>query len=363
MVGKKSQQGGALIGKGSYGCVYYPALQCKHQKQYTAQFPRSVMKLTDAPGINEIEISASLRHIDPNGDYFLPLQCETCEIDQSDILVKECDLYQKSSEYNRKKFKGYFSPYGGLSLQDILDEKKPLSLDTIWGWLSYLIGSLSIVHSAKITHNDVTLKNIVIGSDNLPRLIDFGISYYHDDMIITDFYQRHPLFISALNTDKIDKLYNHYSHLPGFYNPAYIKGSENDIILSYFNQAKKSKLNYIKQVIEPNYDKVDLFMLFDLFTDYLNPSQYRNQDVELANHMISLINNNLNPDVTKQFTMAQNLAEVKKINDFLALRKMTREPQIHHLVTSRSRPKETQTPKPKSQMIKLLPAGIRTPKL
>jgi serine/threonine protein kinase len=358
MVKKGLQKGGALIGKGAYGCVYYPALPCKHQKQYNQMYANSVMKLTDEPGINEIEISASLRYIDPKGNYFLPLQCETCEIDHDHQLVKGCDLYQQVSNYSRGKFKGYFSLYGGPSLSDILKEKRPLTIEIVWRWLSYLIESLNILNSAQITHNDVTVKNIVIGSDNLPRLIDFGISYYHDDMITTQYYKLHPLFISAFNTDKIDDLYTHYGKLPEFYNPEYVKGSGNDIILSYFNRARASRDNYLKEIIKPNCEKVDLFMLCDLFINYFNLSQFAKDDSDLLRMILELINSNLNPEVTKQFTIAQNLVEVKKINDFIASRKM-------NLIRPQSQLQESQTPKPKpqSQMIKLLPAGQRSPKV
>jgi eukaryotic-like serine/threonine-protein kinase len=58
-------------------------------------------------------------------------------------------------------------------LQDLPGERVGVSTGLMW--LEELSKALSFLQGLNILHCDVKLENIIIGPDNMPRLIDFGI--------------------------------------------------------------------------------------------------------------------------------------------------------------------------------------------
>jgi serine/threonine protein kinase len=336
----KKQQGGSVLGNGTYGCVYYPALLCK-DKKLSQKHEKDAMKLMRTTNWTEIEISRTVSRIDPNGHYFLPLQGDSCEIDATENLVTSCPPYQNS--LHKDQFKGYFLPYGGLTLQSKFKGNEKVKVYQFWMWLSYLIGSLKILQSAEIVHFDIKSNNIVIASDGNPRLIDFGLSFYTNDITFMEYYSIQPLFVSAFviafKGDTIAKLYEDYEYLAQFFDKDYVKSSPNDPILSTYNQIKKTLGNvneilklkydeqvkaiqensYVREVIKPNLEKIDLYMLILAFNNHFGTlkADFMKKDPNLTAMIANLINQNLNIDLTKQWTLAQNLKECDRIDAYV----------------------------------------------
>ena len=64
----------------------------------------------------------------------------------------------------------------GENLESILEDEKILSEEVVTAYLIQILKALQIVHNQGIVHRDLTPANILISTDNVPKLIDFGIA-------------------------------------------------------------------------------------------------------------------------------------------------------------------------------------------
>lgn len=102
----KTQIGGKLLGEGGTGCVYNPPLECQYQLiPANANRENLLMKVMnpcqgfdpldpEADGdsadfmFTEDEISKIIRIIDPNYQYFIPLNGDYCSLKQSEFNLQ-----------------------------------------------------------------------------------------------------------------------------------------------------------------------------------------------------------------------------------------------------------------------------------
>ncbi|MEL7158494.1 MAG: serine/threonine-protein kinase, partial [Actinomycetota bacterium] len=69
---------------------------------------------------------------------------------------------------------------GGGSLQDVLDRDGPMSVDEAIGYVIAVADALAYSHRAGIVHKDVKPANILLTSEGVPKLTDFGIASVRD---------------------------------------------------------------------------------------------------------------------------------------------------------------------------------------
>jgi serine/threonine protein kinase len=170
--------GGALLGEGTYGCVFSPPLLCSRKPKYQIK-KGDIGKITEpADVINEITAANVLGDI--KGDYFiLPNTKSVCR--PSDITkqpdrqgLKDCDFIKK---VDMKDVIHYTMPYGGITIHKVLNnlQKSPIEL---LPFTKYLLEAGVQLALHGYVHYDIYEKNIVISpKTGQPTLIDFGMSF------------------------------------------------------------------------------------------------------------------------------------------------------------------------------------------
>ena len=64
----------------------------------------------------------------------------------------------------------------GPSLQQLLDDEGPMREAVAAGFMSSCLDGLAAIHAQHVVHQDITLKNIKLSRDNVPKIMDFGLA-------------------------------------------------------------------------------------------------------------------------------------------------------------------------------------------
>jgi hypothetical protein len=142
-----------IIDTGSYGCIYYPGIDCNGNvvKQDV------VSKLVDVDHANhEIKISTIIRKIKEYKHHFLPV-LKSCMVQK--FHTEKCKLVQP-----KQKYKILYIPYKHHVEQSLSFQQMYHSL----------LQSVKLLIQHKLVHFDINANNIIC-SDNI-YLIDFGLS-------------------------------------------------------------------------------------------------------------------------------------------------------------------------------------------
>jgi serine/threonine protein kinase len=217
--------GGRVIGKGSYGCVVYPAIPCnKKQLQDKHNFlNKTVSKLIIDPkesGNEELIISKKIRQLDTKQKYFITYT-DMCSIktipkERSNSVSGRYKYKTKYNYTNKSHSVKYFEPfdnykkkdsvyckldlnlkpvnlimpYGGYDLKDFLASKSQntnLELTRLHITKQFkscfynLLQGLYLMHRSRIVNRDIKLDNIMIKYNDTTKkiemkYIDFGLS-------------------------------------------------------------------------------------------------------------------------------------------------------------------------------------------
>jgi serine/threonine protein kinase len=187
--------GGAKIGSGAYGCVFDPPLKCIDKIQPTPNGHR-VGKLSRMKDItNEIRVSNILYDIpDAENLYVLVDKNSLChpapiekqpKKEQKDI--EECEAYK---QWGMSDMYHYTMKYGGITIKKF--EKRVLNKSPenfpIYTFAKHLLIACSHFLLKGIVHSDLHKGNILMNPKRqMPIIIDFGLSYFEDDMKKPDF--------------------------------------------------------------------------------------------------------------------------------------------------------------------------------
>ncbi len=186
----KNQQGGKYIGRGSFGCVYYPNLPCNTTSYEHKPNMRHISKIISVDQLDEEWKSIGefkLDILDPENKYFIYPKA-SCEISDktinSDSEFFKCDLYKKQSKKTIKEnYVNIIQSYGGT-----VSYKRKTDLNFEKNWYLYinLLIGLGILHKNRIYHKDIKEDNIVYSPVNGFRFIDFGLTSSYDSLPIVD---------------------------------------------------------------------------------------------------------------------------------------------------------------------------------
>jgi serine/threonine protein kinase len=158
----RKKRGGTIIGYGLDAQVYYPAIPCadgRNMRHKISKVIRSDRRATYKPP-NPAIINI-LRQVDPAQSYFFyPEECALGELlpqNIADGLTEEDKKYTQTQTSGRMILRLHIRMNGPLNLAQ----------------LRHLDAAIKILHGNGIIHNDLYDRNIIMGGDNLPRIIDF----------------------------------------------------------------------------------------------------------------------------------------------------------------------------------------------
>ena len=183
-------KGGKVIGTGSYGCVFSPALPCKDGRQPSPDMVSKLMETKDAQKeMSEIEnVTTRLVNIPDAEKYFGGFGtylCEAEEITPEDVKGYKCDINNVTSLVNDNR-----SPLElpglsilqqknlGKSITEYLENvssKKDLK-SFFKNMLNLLIKGIIPMNKIGVYHLDIKGENILV-KNNKPVLIDWGLSF------------------------------------------------------------------------------------------------------------------------------------------------------------------------------------------
>jgi serine/threonine protein kinase len=176
-----------VINQGGFGCIFYPSLPCKKEKEQTntEQAKEYVSKLVERnfSSKNEIEVGEIVKKIPFYSLYYVPV-LENCPANLSKVGTKEI---QKCNIIDKKDNKEEHVKYILLKMKYVKNIKfteylltnksKKHILNIIFDTYSYFLFSLEQLMSCEIVHFDFKWDNAVIDlKTELPVILDFGIS-------------------------------------------------------------------------------------------------------------------------------------------------------------------------------------------
>lgn len=191
-----------LIGDGSYGCVYNPALPCegnkgtkkKNKKKIWTQYNVGKVFTDQHEAVEEFKLMKTIKKIDKKGKYTIPIE-EKCDVELRDHEVydqlKKCELFR--DEFAKKNFESTYvqlvSKHGGISLKDFVHTRRHVyDLFEVCSKLMNVVSGLIFLHRKSICHRDIKEANIVISTTRPKRsfIIDFGLMKRMDEVYTFD---------------------------------------------------------------------------------------------------------------------------------------------------------------------------------
>lgn len=179
--------GGALIGHGTFGCVFDPPLRVisritgNCEKLNTTA--KVIGKISESEEVhNEIEAAKHLSKV-PNSALYITIANlnnihRPCEIkDQADISsLEKCPIVQKSRMSHMLHFT---MPHSGMDLSSYFNihtkNKSPIPFEKV---VIHLLEGVSLLHLNNYVHYDIHSNNILFDdATKMPRIIDFGFSF------------------------------------------------------------------------------------------------------------------------------------------------------------------------------------------
>jgi serine/threonine protein kinase len=178
--------GGKMIAKGTYGCVYKPALLCE-DSEIRGDGVSKLMQKRDAEG--EIKEQERVDEIDPQFKYHLktPTICGVGEYDvETDFNLDECELIpeERHSDVWKEDYVLMQMEDGGKSIYDTMHKREKHIFKESLEWKKkFILGMKNLFEGLRdfeeehFVHFDIKSQNIVYKEEtNRFNFIDFGLS-------------------------------------------------------------------------------------------------------------------------------------------------------------------------------------------
>ena len=199
-------KGGKVIGSGTYGCVFNPALKCSDDTKRPDNYISKVMLRPNAID-EDREIKSILdlvKHIPNHDDYYMVSGVKLCkpelpEISDFDDYDKKCHALLrkniKSWDFGKELRKGNIMmlqiPDGGASIDDLFSE--PLTEEDFsninQALLTLLANGIVPLNDSNTLHMDVKGGNIVYSKrEKKAKLIDWGLAIHFDNPNVAPIY-------------------------------------------------------------------------------------------------------------------------------------------------------------------------------
>lgn len=184
-----------FLGQGSYGCVYKKKLRCtkdNKKTKHTNNTHLSKIYMNEKYATREIEIGKCITKIPNYEHYFSPVleNCNASLAQISDEDIDKCNLplinQQTYFTTTTKYIKGqtlnvYLKEYKKAQAHAQAQASTNHTLDNkIFYIYTCLTKSIELLNKHKITHFDLSERNIIMDTTDRPIIIDYGMSIKTD---------------------------------------------------------------------------------------------------------------------------------------------------------------------------------------
>lgn len=187
---KHDNTGTKLISQGTFGCIFYPAIECDGSVSKNKKYASKLVK-NNKTDINEYLIGKIIKSIKLYEYYYAPV-VNMCSINLAKIDKRERDMCKiiRDKKYSGTEPAPSYAimkiPFiENISIIDYFtqpDTNKKEILTYILYSYDYLLQNIETLNKHRVIHFDLKLSNILIEkSKKIPIIIDFGLSIPLDD--------------------------------------------------------------------------------------------------------------------------------------------------------------------------------------
>ena len=306
--------GGRRLGAESkYGCAFQkPLLPCKSGQPIDATNPTDVTKVAAKKDLDpEVAVGNLLREYKVASNYFVVPRKGICKpsarIFQLDPSTQDCPIIQQKGVDRLYMIQ---MPFGGnATVGSFFKDNKfnPITFD-FYEYGRHLLEAITLSTLKGVIHRDLHTGNILFDENNVPRIIDFGLSYIHgitppEDILQYAFNPRFPqrppeveLWLAKEDNISmsiaIDRIINEkrgviqISMFSG--QNTYVQRSE---LMKYINTSPNFTQGNIKEWMDTYWPLYDAWALGNmLISQYgkivISPSASRNKSIQLKKNIM-----------------------------------------------------------------------------
>ena len=171
--------GGKFLGQGTYGCVFFPSIQCSNKKQRKKLYTNGVSKVFESKHNmdEELKESRKVSRMDKNGLYTNKV-LGNCDVIINDFSMEEKRACNKIN--TTPSYKQIIYEHRGFDLKEFM--KKSYSLPQTYNYILNLLKGIQLLTKHEYSHLDLKPDNILISESNKALLIDFGLGRSFKDL-------------------------------------------------------------------------------------------------------------------------------------------------------------------------------------
>jgi serine/threonine protein kinase len=177
--------GGRLFDEGVYGCIFTPPLECENKTKnpYEESSRTTLSKLILAPSANhEWAVMKKIQKIPLWKNYFVVSESSPCVPApiQKDKDLNECQVLDNNKLSN---FRILNMPYAGTPLTTYRINIKTFDFMT---FITHFIEAGALLNLFGIVHRDIHQGNVLVDSEQVPRIIDYNLSILVNQPVTID---------------------------------------------------------------------------------------------------------------------------------------------------------------------------------
>jgi serine/threonine protein kinase len=187
--------GGKFIDEGLYGCIFSPALKCKDKPRQIASpsDDLSYSKLIVSKyAEREFSVAKTISKIPLWKNYFIVSE-SICSPDkkQTDKGLVDCTVLD---DHSLNEFKILKMPFGGTPLNTYRFDLQ--TFDFMY-FIKHFIEAGALLNLFGIVHRDIHHGNILVDTNDVPRIIDFNLSIFVEQKVTSSALKHQYSYVTA----------------------------------------------------------------------------------------------------------------------------------------------------------------------